>query len=249
VALPSTTEFRRANARPHDPAPSHMFRTCPRAVIWVATTRPRSMPSPNASTTGFAPSWAGAPQRDIRHGALEPRLGRLACPFGTHRRASSVRRAAVGSSHRGARFGRDSQTVAVPWNRVVVPPPTHTWAAAWPVPRKMWRLLGRQLADGVISPELGPVARCTAERLMRRAGLVGARRGRRLVTARADATAARPPDLVDRDFDAEAPNRLWVVDFTYRPDLVGHGVHRLRQRRGQKVTTALKRALPLLAAS
>ena len=26
---------------------------------------------------------------------------------------------------------------------------------------------------------------------------------------------ARPPDLVDRDFKAPAPNRLWVADLTY----------------------------------
>lgn len=25
----------------------------------------------------------------------------------------------------------------------------------------------------------------------------------------------RPPDLVDRAFRADAPNRLWMVDFTY----------------------------------
>jgi len=82
--------------------------------------------------------------------------------------------------------------------------------------RKMWRLLRRQLAEGTIDAELGPVARCTVERLMRRAGLSGVRRGGpQVVTTRADSSAARPPDLVDRDFHAEAPNRLWVVDFTY----------------------------------
>jgi hypothetical protein len=31
----------------------------------------------------------------------------------------------------------------------------------------------------------------------------------------ADPEAARSPDLVDRDFTAGAPNRLWVADFTY----------------------------------
>ena len=29
--------------------------------------------------------------------------------------------------------------------------------------------------------------------------------------------AARPADLVQRHFDAIAPNRLWVADFTYVP--------------------------------
>jgi transposase InsO family protein len=32
-----------------------------------------------------------------------------------------------------------------------------------------------------------------------------------------DAWAGWPPDLVNRDFHAQAPNRLWVVDITYVP--------------------------------
>jgi Integrase core domain len=30
-----------------------------------------------------------------------------------------------------------------------------------------------------------------------------------------DDQASRPTDLVDRDFSADAPNRLWVADFSY----------------------------------
>jgi putative transposase len=30
-----------------------------------------------------------------------------------------------------------------------------------------------------------------------------------------DLTAARPRDLVQRDFRVERPNKLWVADFTY----------------------------------
>jgi putative transposase len=78
--------------------------------------------------------------------------------------------------------------------------------------RKVWHLLRR---DGV------QVARCTVERLMRSAGLQGVRRGRKFVTTRPDSTAARPPDLVGRDFTAAAPNRLWIVDFTYVPTWSG----------------------------
>lgn len=59
------------------------------------------------------------------------------------------------------------------------------------------------------------VARCTVERLMRRAGLEGVRRGKRRCTTIPGTAAERPRDLVDRDFSAEAPNRLWVSDFTY----------------------------------
>jgi putative transposase len=72
--------------------------------------------------------------------------------------------------------------------------------------RKVWRQL---LRDGV------PVARCTVERLMRQAGLVGVVRGARQRTTCPDPVAARPADLVQRQFSAERPNQLWVVDFTY----------------------------------
>jgi putative transposase len=51
---------------------------------------------------------------------------------------------------------------------------------------------------------------------MRREGIQGAkRRGKPWRTTRRDPTATRPPDLVNRDFSAEGPDRLWVADFTY----------------------------------
>ena len=84
--------------------------------------------------------------------------------------------------------------------------------------RKVWHLLRR---DPTIADRFGPVARCTVERLMRQAGLQGARRDRRFITTRPDSTAPRPPDLVKRQFRAEAPNRLWIVDFTYVPTWTG----------------------------
>ena len=59
------------------------------------------------------------------------------------------------------------------------------------------------------------VARCTVERLMRREGLCGVRRGRHWKTTISDEHAERPSDLVKRDFSAPAPNRLWVADLTY----------------------------------
>jgi len=60
-----------------------------------------------------------------------------------------------------------------------------------------------------------PVARCTVERLMGKIGLCGAIRGRTYKTTIPDKGAARPADLVDRQFTAERPNQLWVADFTY----------------------------------
>jgi putative transposase len=73
--------------------------------------------------------------------------------------------------------------------------------------RKMWKTLRR--AD-----ETAP--RCQVQRLMREHGLRGAkRRGRPWRTTIPDPAAEQRPDLVGRDFTAEAPDRLWVGDFTY----------------------------------
>ena len=72
--------------------------------------------------------------------------------------------------------------------------------------RKLWRQLRR---EGI------PVARCTVERLMRELGLKGVVRGRVRRTTVSGDTVERPADLVDRNFRASAPNRLWVADLTY----------------------------------
>ncbi|PWJ42437.1 Integrase core domain-containing protein, partial [Quadrisphaera granulorum] len=85
-------------------------------------------------------------------------------------------------------------------------------------------LAGARKMTHLLSKEGISVARCTVERLMKSAGLKGARRGRRYVTTRPgqpSTTAARPADLVRRDFDASAPNELWLVDFTYIPTATG----------------------------
>lgn len=66
-----------------------------------------------------------------------------------------------------------------------------------------------------------PVSHRVVERLMRADGLRGLRRGKQFVTTKPDDKAARPPDLVQRDFTAPAPNKLWVVDFTYVPTWAG----------------------------
>ncbi|RKZ12972.1 IS3 family transposase [bacterium] len=71
---------------------------------------------------------------------------------------------------------------------------------------KIWRQL---LREGI------EVARCTVERLMREMGLQGRRRGKRVRTTTADDSGQRPPDLVDRKFEAQRPDQLWVADFTY----------------------------------
>ena len=72
--------------------------------------------------------------------------------------------------------------------------------------RKVWHQLKREGLD---------VARCTVERLMRRMGLKGVIRGKGVRTTRPDPARPCPQDLVQRQFHAPAPNRLWVSDFTY----------------------------------
>ena len=60
------------------------------------------------------------------------------------------------------------------------------------------------------------VPRCQVQRLMRSAGIQGAkRRGKRWRTTRPDPLAGRRPDLVERDFTATRPDELWVADLTY----------------------------------
>jgi putative transposase len=55
-------------------------------------------------------------------------------------------------------------------------------------------------------------------RLMRKDGLRGCMRGRRRKhTTRQDPLAVPAPDLVERDFRATVPDRLWTADITYLP--------------------------------
>jgi putative transposase len=66
--------------------------------------------------------------------------------------------------------------------------------------RKMWKTLKRA---GEVAP------RCQVQRLMREHGLRGAkRRGRPWRTTIPDPHAVARPDLVNRDFTAQAPDRL-----------------------------------------
>ena len=79
--------------------------------------------------------------------------------------------------------------------------------------RKVWRQLQR---EGVT------IARCTVERLMRQEGLKGVVRGEKTRrTTIPEENAARPADLVDRHFEAEGPDRLWLADITYVPTWTG----------------------------
>lgn len=78
--------------------------------------------------------------------------------------------------------------------------------------RKRWIRLRGQGHD---------VARCTVERIMGEQGWEGARYGSKHITTTQDPAHERYPDLVDRNFCAPTPNRLWVADFTYVPTWSG----------------------------
>lgn len=80
--------------------------------------------------------------------------------------------------------------------------------------RKLWAEINRE-------GEFGHVARCTVERLMAVEGIRGIRRRRKKPATRSVDPADCPVDLVDRDFDVDTPNTLWVADITYIPTTHG----------------------------
>ena len=88
-------------------------------------------------------------------------------------------------------------------------------------------------------------------RRMRQLGLQGVRRGRPKRTTIADTAAARPAELVRRQFHAQRPNQLWVCDLTYIRTWVGFAYLALvidvysRRLVGWALTTHLRTDLPL----
>lgn len=57
--------------------------------------------------------------------------------------------------------------------------------------------------------------------IMARLGLHGVKKRRRRGCTTRDDTARPAPDLVDRNFVADAPDQLWVADITYVPTAIG----------------------------
>ncbi len=78
--------------------------------------------------------------------------------------------------------------------------------------KKVWHALRRQ-GKGI--------ARCTVERLMKQMGIQGVVRGKKVITTNPDTSQTCPADKVNRVFKADAPNQLWVSDFTYVSTWVG----------------------------
>lgn len=72
--------------------------------------------------------------------------------------------------------------------------------------RKVWHQLRREGFD---------IARCTVERLMKSMGIEGVKRGKKVTTTNPDTAQPCPDDKVNRKFEAQFPNQLWISDFTY----------------------------------
>ncbi|HCG2977076.1 TPA: IS3 family transposase [Corynebacterium striatum] len=72
--------------------------------------------------------------------------------------------------------------------------------------RKMWHALHR---DGI------DIGREQTARLMRLAGVSGKGKGGSPITTRKPNVPDLRPDLVEREFKAQGPNKLWVADITY----------------------------------
>ena len=65
------------------------------------------------------------------------------------------------------------------------------------------------------------VSRKRVARLMRESGLAGVSRRRGTGTTRVDPSHRAVPDRVERQFQADGPDRIWVADITYVPTWTG----------------------------
>lgn len=74
---------------------------------------------------------------------------------------------------------------------------------------------GRRKMHALLRRQGWGIGRDQTERLMKIAGVAGVKRSAKTFTTRADPAGARPTDLVQRNFRADAPRRLWVADITY----------------------------------
>jgi len=76
-----------------------------------------------------------------------------------------------------------------------------------------------------VHAELAAEGRCVSRkriaRLMREMGLAGVSRRKRIRTTIRERDARRAPDLVERDFSADAADQLWVADVTFVPTWAG----------------------------
>jgi transposase InsO family protein len=87
--------------------------------------------------------------------------------------------------------------------------------------RRSYGTYGRPRVHAQLRAEGVCIGAKRVARLMRAAGLKGVSRRRFVVTTQRDIHATPASDLVERNFTAQAPNRLWVADVTYIPSWAG----------------------------
>ena len=122
----------------------------------------------------------------------------------------AAKRRQVEPSARAVRDAAMAQVLTVLWvaNRKV-----YGAHKLWLAARRAGHDIGRAGHD---------IGRDQTARLMRELGIVGiSRRRKKVFTTIADPDAVRAPDLVNRNFTAEAPDQLWVTDLTYVPTRSG----------------------------
>jgi hypothetical protein len=110
--------------------------------------------------------------------------------------------------HAAQRQNPALRSARAPHDDLLMPEIQRVWQANMQVygADKVWRPLNR---EGI------RVARCTVERLMKRLGLEGVRRGKVVRTTVPDHAVPCPLDRVNRQFKADRPNQLWVSEIVF----------------------------------
>jgi putative transposase len=100
-------------------------------------------------------------------------------------------------------------------------------------------LYGRRKMTAYLRRTMMPEASAgSVDRAMTTLGLVGVRRDKGIRTTIPAPDGIRASDLLDRDFTAPAPNRVWVTDFERHEALLNRAVvrgHRLRSVAADRV--------------
>ena len=86
---------------------------------------------------------------------------------------------------------------------------------------RSWGSYGAPMIHSELADQGTHVGRKRVARLMKVAGLQGVSRRKKAWTTRRSADVRPAPDLVDRHFTADGPNKLWVADITYIPTWAG----------------------------
>lgn len=113
------------------------------------------------------------------------------------------------------------EPVSTFYNRTSRTPSTRAMADAAVAERigAVWersrRTYGAPRIHAMLAREGIRVGRKRVERLMRQLGIQGAHLHKHWKTTRQNKRATAAPDLVERNFTASEPNRLWVADLTY----------------------------------